>query len=127
MSGALPRVTLYSHWEGNKYAATGTMNFFYSDLRIRVLDKEDIKKRSFLPVLETWVVNLILPDRRKRASAIFVERDQEKFVFNYWVKAVSSGALSTVGIKRSKVYRKKYLKKYKQYSLPEKGLDNWKR
>src|SRR5258708_878843 len=118
--------TLYTYWEGNKYAATGTMHFFYSDLKIRVLDKEDIKKRSFLPVLESLAANLILPDQRKRASAIFVERDREKFVFNYWVKAISSGALTTVGIKKNKAYRKKYLEKYKQYSLPEKRMDGWK-
>jgi hypothetical protein len=90
-----------------------------------VLDKEDIQKRSLGPVLKTWVANLLLPDSRKKASAIFVERDQEKFVFNYWVKAISSGALTTVGVKRNKVYRKKYLKKYKLYSLPEKGMDGW--
>lgn len=118
--------TLYSDWEGNKYAATGTMNFYYNHLKVRVLDKEDIKKRSFLPVLKTWVANLILPDSRKRASAIFVERDQEKFIFNYWVKAISSGALTTVGVKRNKVYRKKYLKKYQQFSLPKKQMDRWK-
>ncbi len=117
--------TLYSNWEGNKYAATGTMNFYYDHLKIRVLDKEDMQKRSFLPVLKTWVANIILPDCRKKAAAIFVERDQEKFIFNYWVKAVSSGALTTVGVKRSKAYRKKYLKKYKLYSLPEKRMDSW--
>jgi hypothetical protein len=117
--------TLYSIWEGNKYAATGTLNFYYDHLKVRVLDKEDIQKRSLGPVLKTWVANLLLPDSRKKASAIFVERDQEKFVFNYWVKAISSGALTTVGVKRNKVYRKKYLKKYKLYSLPEKGMDGW--
>jgi hypothetical protein len=119
--------TLYSYWAGNKYAATGTLDFFYSGLKIRVLDKEDIKKRTWLPVLKTWAANLILPDQRKRASAIFVERDREKFVFNYWVKALSSGALTTVGIKKNKDYRKKYLDTYKQYSLPAKGMDSWKK
>jgi hypothetical protein len=118
--------TLYSDWKGNKYAATGTMNFYYDHLKIRVLDKEDIGKRSFLPVLKTWIANLILPDSRKKASAIFVERDQEKFIFNYWVKAISNGALTTVGIKRNKAYRKKFLKKSQQYSLPRKCMDQWK-
>ncbi|HWK07549.1 MAG TPA: hypothetical protein VNS58_28150 [Puia sp.] len=119
--------TLYSYWEGNKYAATGSMHFFYKDLKIRILDKEDSKKRHLLPVVETWAANLILPDQRRRAAAIFVERDREKFIFNYWVKAISSGALTTVGIKKDKDYRKKYLEKYKQYSLPEKRMDAWKK
>ena len=119
--------TLYSYWEGNKYAATGTMHFYYTDLKIRVLDKEDSKRRHLLPVVETWAANLILPDQRRRASAIFVERDREKFIFNYWVKAISSGTLTTVGVKKNKDYRKKYLEIYKQYSLPEKSMDSWRK
>ena len=119
--------TLYSHWEGNRYAAAGTMNFYYEHLKIRVLNKEDNNRRNFLPVLKTWLANFILPDSRKRASAIFVERDREKFVFNYWVKAVSSGALSTVGVKKSRNYRKSYLKIYQQYSLPATSMDGWKK
>jgi len=56
--------------------------------------------------METWGANIILPDRRQRSSAIFFERDREKFVFNYWIKAQTSGILSTVGIKRSTTYMK---------------------
>jgi len=119
--------TLYANWEGNKYAAMGTLDFFYNGLKIRVLDQEDINKRAFLPVLKTVAANIILPNRNKRASAIFVERDREKFVFNYWVKALGSGALTTVGIKKSSEYRKKYEEKRRQYSLPAGRMDNWKK
>jgi len=70
------------------------------------LDKKDSTKRGFLAAMETWGANIILPDRRQRSSAIFFERDREKFVFNYWIKAQTSGILSTVGIKRSTTYMK---------------------
>jgi hypothetical protein len=110
--------TLYSDWQGNNYATFGTMNFYYDKLRIRVLDKKDSTKRGFLASLKTLGANIILPDRRQRSSAIFFERDREKFVFNYWIKAQTSGILSTVGLKRSTAYRKDYGKISKQYSLP---------
>ncbi|MBN9384104.1 MAG: hypothetical protein J0H74_25360 [Chitinophagaceae bacterium] len=110
--------TVFSSWAGNKYATYGTMNFYYNDLRVQVLNKKDIHKGGLLPALETWLANLILPARRQRSSAIFVQRDREKFVFNYWVKAQASGVLTTVGIKKSKKYRKLYQQTHKQYSLP---------
>jgi len=111
--------TVFSQWDGNKYATYGTMHFYYDNLKIKVLNKDDINKGGLMPALKTWVVNLILPDKSKKASAIFMERDREKFVFNYWVKAQTSGLLSTLGVKRSAKYRKAYRKKYKQYSLPK--------
>lgn len=110
--------TVYSSWTGNKYATYGTMHFYYNNLKVQVLNKKDIHKGGLLPALETWLANLILPAGRQRSSAIFVQRDREKFVFNYWVKAQASGVLTTVGIKKSKKYRKSYQRIYKQYSLP---------
>jgi hypothetical protein len=110
--------TVYSSWTGNKYATYGTMHFYYNNLKVQVLNRKDIHKGGLLPALETWLANLILPAGRQRSSAIFVQRDREKFVFNYWVKAQASGVLTTVGIKKSKKYRKSYQQIYKQYSLP---------
>ncbi|HTI89906.1 MAG TPA: hypothetical protein VL727_04920 [Puia sp.] len=100
--------TSWSSWQGNKYATFGTMNFWYKKLHIKVLNKTDSTKRGFLPTLETWLANLILPAQRKKSSAIFVQRDREKFVFNYWVKAQTSGLLSTLGIKSSRSYLRQY-------------------
>ena len=100
--------TAWSSWQGNKYATFGTMNFWYNRLHIKVLNKTDSTKRGFLPTMETWLANLILPTQRKKSSAIFVQRDREKFVFNYWVKAQTSGLLSTLGIKSSRSYLRQY-------------------
>lgn len=102
--------TAWSSWKGNKYASYGTMNFWYKKLHVKVLNKTDSTKRGWRPTLETWLVNLILPSQRKKSSAIFVERDREKFVFNYWVKAQTSGLLSTLGLKSSRSYLRQYQK-----------------
>ena len=110
--------TLYSSWQGNKYASYGTMNFYYDKLRIRVMNKKDSTKRGFLPTLETWAANVILPNKRQHTSAIFFRRDREKFVFNYWVKSQTSGILTTVGLKSDRTYRREYEKISKQFSLP---------
>ncbi len=119
--------TMYAYWEGNKYAAFGSMNFFYRDLKIKVHNKNDKKKSGLKESFETFLVNLILPDTKKRPSAIFVERDSEKFIFNYWVKAHTRGLLSTVGVKGNNKYRKSYLQKQDQYSLPRKTMEELKR
>jgi len=100
--------TSWSSWQGNKYVTFGSMNFWYKKLHVKVLNKTDSTKRGLLPTLETWLANLILPAQRKKSSAIFVQRDREKFVFNYWVKAQTSGLLSTLGLKSSKSYLRQY-------------------
>jgi hypothetical protein len=110
--------TLYSSWQGNKYASYGTMNFYYDKLKIRVLNKKDSTRRGFLPTLETWAANLILPNKRQHTSTIFFERNREKFVFNYWIKSQTSGILTTVGLKSDRTYRREYEKLSKQFSLP---------
>lgn len=110
--------TLYSSWQGNKYASYGTMNFYYAKLKIKVLNKKDSAKRGFLPTLETGAANLILPNHRQRTTAIFFERDREKFVFNYWVKSQLSGILTTLGLKSDRTYQREYEKISQQFSLP---------
>lgn len=110
--------TAYAYWEGNKYAAYGTMNFYYNHLKIRVHDPKTMHAYGFLPRLKTFAANLILPNRKERSAAIFVVRDREKFIFNYLVKAQVSGVLTTVGVKRDRKYRKGYMRRQQQYSLP---------
>ncbi len=110
--------TVWSSWQGNKYACFGEMNFYYDRLKIKVLNKNDSLRRGFLPTVETWAANLILPNHRQRSSLIYFERNREKFVFNYWIKAQESGILSTVGVKSNAGYRRAWQRKYKQYHLP---------
>ncbi|WP_421940622.1 hypothetical protein [Pedobacter sp.] len=110
--------TLYSYWSGNKYAALGRMNFNFEGLKIKFFGNNS-HKWQFVPAVKTLVVNLILPGSNRRPSVIYVERNQQKFIFNYWIKAQLSGLLSTFGLKKSKKYRKQYELKSEEYKLPD--------
>jgi hypothetical protein len=98
------------------------MNFYFSKLRIKVLNKKDSIRRGFVPALETWAARILLPGANRRTSEIFFERDREKFVFNYWVKTQTSGIISTLIREKDKSYRKRYEELALRYSLPPGGL-----
>jgi hypothetical protein len=110
--------TAWSAWQGNRYACYGTMNFNFTRLRIKVLNKKDSLRRGFVPEVETWAARLLLPAANKRTSDIFFERDREKFVFNYWVKTQTSGILSALIREKDWSYRKRYDELARRYSLP---------
>ena len=111
--------TLFAKLSGNKYAAFGDMNFYYRDLRIRLLNKDDTLKKSFSLALESLLANsLIIKSKNTRESRIFYVRDREKFVFNYWVKTLFSGLLTSAGVKRNAQYQKMQDRFAEKYSLP---------
>lgn len=112
--------TIFSQWSGNKYATLGTMNFYYHNLNVQVLNKKDSTRQGFKANLETFLANLFLRNRSQRPTRMFFERDREKFIFNYWVKAETSGMVTAVGVKKDRKYLKKYNKVAKKYSLPKK-------
>jgi hypothetical protein len=97
--------TIFSSWIGNKYATYGDMHFYYHGLNIRVLHPKDPTKRKFRERVITVLANVLLPAANNKPSSIFWERDREKFVFNYWVKAQTSGLLSALGIRKNRKYR----------------------
>ncbi|HTJ14870.1 MAG TPA: hypothetical protein VL547_22690 [Dinghuibacter sp.] len=97
--------TVFASWSGNKYAIYGTMGFFYDGLGVRLLDKRTLSHRGFLLRLETVALNVLLPQSRKKPVDIYFERDREKFVFNYWIKAQTSGLMATIGLKKGRKYR----------------------
>lgn len=110
--------TMFARWQGNKYAAVGTMNFHYKDLKIKLMDQSDINKQSFGSSLKTFAVNLFLPNKKKKTSYIYFERDREKFIFNYWIKTHANGLISTVGLKGNKKQMRNYKRNIKRFSLP---------
>jgi hypothetical protein len=114
--------TAWTRWQGNRYAAYGSLLLHYDKLKLRVLNKKDSLHRGLVPTLETWAANLVLPGGNKRSSLIFFQRDREKFIFNYWVKSQTSGILSTLLHKRSDTYKKEYARSFQAWSLPSDGL-----
>lgn len=107
--------TVFATWSGNKYATLGTMDFYYKNLSIGLMSKKDsTRQRWFLSLL----ANTFLRNANNKQSLLFVARDREKFIFNYWVKAQTKGLLTSVGVKRNKKYLRQYRKIAARYSLP---------
>jgi len=112
--------TLYASWVGNKHAAIGQMDFYYKDLKVRLLDKDNPEKNSFkLKLINSLANGVILHKKNNDSSVIFFERDKEKFVFNYWIKTVLGGLVTSAGVKKDKKALKQYKKVKEEYSLPD--------
>jgi hypothetical protein len=109
--------TAWSAWRGNRYATYGILDLDYKRLKIKVLNKKDSVHRGIAPAIETWAARLLLRNRNTRYSIIWFERDREKFVFNYWVKAQASGVLSTLIRLKNDQYRKQLEQKREAYKL----------
>ena len=111
--------TLYAVWAGNNNAAVGKMDFYYKDLKVRVLDKDDTSKNSLkLKLINSLANGVVIRKSNSKSSQIYFERDKEKFVFNYWIKTVLRGLTTSAGVKKNKKATKQYKKVQEEYSLP---------
>lgn len=90
--------------------AKGEMVFLYEDLKLQLLDPQTLQRgRGRLGiltfVLNTFAVKSNNPRRGvpvRQSSRIYVPRNREKFVFNYWWKATLSGIQGSVGLGQPK-------------------------
>lgn len=95
------------------------MNFYYRGLKISILDRKDPDRKRFrLSVINALVNTFVIRKNNTSGSVVFFVRDQEKFVFNYWVKSAFSGIASGVGVKKDRKLLKQYRKMQKELSLP---------
>lgn len=112
--------TMIARISGNKYASIGQMQFYYHDLKINVLNHEDTLNRRLSLAFVNFIANsFVIKTNNRKHSTIFFVRDQEKFVFNYWIKTILSGILTSAGIKSNRKYYKQYRSIKNQYRLPE--------
>lgn len=112
--------TLYAQWNGNKYAAVGKMHFYYKDLKVQLVKSTDSTRSTFMQrILSLFANDVLIRKKNQQASYIFYMRDAQKSVFNYWVKSLLSGALSSSVILQEKKLRKKYNKHKNVIRLPE--------
>ena len=109
---------LHAEWSGNKYATIGQMDFIYKDLAVHVLSKNDTSHTNLALLIENKVAKEIINKNNKKPSVIFFERNTEKQIFNYWLKATLQGVYSSVGLKRNDKYLKHYSKVKDKYHLP---------
>ncbi|MFI5134239.1 MAG: hypothetical protein ACHQD9_00170 [Chitinophagales bacterium] len=115
--------TLIARASGNKYASIGQMQFYYRDLKVNLLDRQDtMNKRLSLSFVNFVANKFVIRPNNRRDSKIFFVRDQERFVFNYWSKMILSGVLSSAGIKSNRKYSKQYHKMKDEYNLPQAGF-----
>ena len=115
--------TMNARATGNKYASIGQMQFNYHDLKIALQNREDTLNKRFSMSFVTFVANsFVIKSKNRKRSYIFFVRDREKFIFNYWIKTILSGVLTSAGIKRNAKYEKEYEKMREQYTLPPADL-----
>lgn len=110
--------TLYAKLSGNNYGAAGEMNFYYRNLKVRLLNKDDTAKKSLLLIMKTLLANGFIRSNNQKQALMFFIRDRERFIFNYWVKIIFSGFITSAGVKKNRKYEKMYKKVAKKYSMP---------
>lgn len=89
----------------NEDFSTGTVDFFYEDLKIDLLKKGDVEERkgliSFLS--NTFVIKSANPLNDKfRQGEMYFERDKNKSMINFWWKTLFSGLKDTMGMPTEK-------------------------
>ncbi|HSY60393.1 MAG TPA: hypothetical protein VK796_00900, partial [Cytophaga sp.] len=105
-------------WVGNKYAAIGQMNFIYKNLSVHILNKNDTSQTNLALKIENKLANEVINKNNNKASVIFFERNTEKQIFHYWLKATLQGVYSSVGLKSNDKYLKHYKNVKGKYYLP---------
>lgn len=111
--------TLFAAWKGNKYAAYGQMDFYYKDIKVKLMNPKDSTKPGIKFPIINWVANtFVLRKSNQKTATAFYVRDREKFVFNYWIKTCMSGVLTSTGIKSNKKYEKQYNAFKQNYTMP---------
>lgn len=108
------------NFRGNDEYAEGLMEFRYNNLKIDILDRETYQSKGFGNNLKTIFANsFVVKSKNPRwfnlqEGNIFFERIESRSIFNYWAKTLLSGAVSSIGINKSKEEAKAYYKENKE-------------
>jgi hypothetical protein len=108
------------NFKGNDNYSEGLMEFQYNNLKIDILDRETYQSKGFGNNLKTIFANSFVVSSKNprwfklQEGNIFFERIKSRSIFNYWAKALLSGAVSSIGIKKSKEEAKAYYKENKE-------------
>lgn len=109
---------LQARWRGNRYAAVGVMQFPYQRLKVRLLDDLNPDRKTFMLSVKNFLANsLLLKNSNSRESMMFFVRDQDRSVFNFWVKTKLSGVVSSAVRTKNKSTKKKYLSAKDKYHI----------
>lgn len=104
------------NFKGNDEYAQGLIEFRYKNLKIDVLDRETYQSKGLGNNLKTIFANSFVVSSKNprwlklQKGNIFYERIKSRSIFNFWAKALLSGAVSSIGINKSKEEAKAYYK-----------------
>jgi hypothetical protein len=112
--------TLYMRAIGRESLSLGSMKFFYSDLKVDFLDKQDTTRNSLKNQLLQFAANnlVIRTNNIDRIGTVYYERDRNRSIVQYWIKMILSGVTTSVGAKSNKKVLKRYLRELNQKGLP---------
>ncbi len=110
--------TLWLQARANAILAFGQMQIDYRKLHVEKLDLQQ-KKQGFI----SWVANIIVRTNNAKDGTIYVERLQNKSIFNYWGRIALSGLLTNIRVASNRMYKKKYELALRKYDLPAHLLD----
>jgi len=115
--------------DANEEYARGQLMMVYDNLKIKVLKKDDEKKKMTEIGLLSWLGNQVVkgfnpadnkPNDKPLVAEIFVERDKNKSVFNYIVKSFISGIKGSLVPGIGKTYQKYQKQKAKEQRKEQK-------
>ena len=94
------------NFQADSKSSIGDILFQYENLKIKLLDKENLEKSGFLKDIGSFLANKVvlhtsntangLEEKEDKAKEISFERDTRKSIFNYWWKSLFSGMKNTV-------------------------------
>ncbi|WP_425390645.1 hypothetical protein [Ekhidna sp.] len=106
---------LYFNFNANDELARGEMRFRYDDLKVQILNVKTHDTKGFGQGIKTFFANTFVVKSKNpsyllflRKGTIFHERDTSRAIFNYWGKALLSGAVSSIGVHKSDKAEKKF-------------------
>jgi len=105
---------------GREELSFGEMNMFYRNLRIQLVKDGQENKSTFLQNAVSFLANtfIIKKNNSGRTGLVYFERLRDRSFFNYIVKMTFSGMATSIGIKKNRVYRKRYNKALEEKALP---------
>lgn len=87
----------------NNYVADGKITFLYSDLKVDKLNEKDLKNRQLDNIFKSFLANTFLvktsnPSGKNapRIGVVHHRREQNKSIFNFWLKAILDGVKPTI-------------------------------
>ena len=106
--------------KANNQLARGQMKLRYNDLKVQILNPETHDTKGLGQGIKTFFANTFVLKRNNptflflRNGKVFQERDPSRSIFHYWGKFLLSGAVSSVGIHKSRKAEKQYDKEFKR-------------